>query len=113
MTPIPSLPGLLTLALLTGALSAQAEPRRPGSRPDPLDPQAPVPALTYVSSLKAEPRATSDKPLSWREANDTAARIGGWRTYLREAQQPGPAAAPASAASSSAAAQGAADRSRP
>ena len=32
---------------------------------------------------------------SWREANDNVGRIGGWRTYLREAQQPdAPASAP-------------------
>jgi hypothetical protein len=25
---------------------------------------------------------------SWREANDTVNRIGGWRAYAREAKQP-------------------------
>jgi hypothetical protein len=24
----------------------------------------------------------------WREANDTVGRIGGWRTYLRQAHEP-------------------------
>ena len=55
-------------------------------------------------------RPFSDAPVSaWREANDTVGRIGGWRSYAREAAQPGavpaapsagtaPAPAPASAA---------------
>ena len=31
-----------------------------------------------------------DEPVAdWREANDRAGEIGGWRAYLREAQQDG------------------------
>ncbi len=85
---------LLSLA----ALSAQAQPSQRPAKPDPLDPKARVPALVYESALKPlRPRA-EEKPVSWREANDTVARIGGWRVYAREAQQPDPAPGNAPAA---------------
>ena len=53
---------------------------------DPLDPAAHVPALHYRSPLTPARGAERGKPLGWREANDTVARIGGWRTFAREAQ---------------------------
>lgn len=87
---------LTPVALFAAACAAQAQPAPAATRPDPLDPQARVPALKYESSLGAPRRSIDDKPVSWREANDTVARIGGWRVYAREAQQAGPAAAPAS-----------------
>ena len=90
---------LTPAALLLAASSAQAQSAAPGPQPDPLDPQAKVPALVYTSSFSAYRRLGEDKPLSWREANDTVTRIGGWRVYTREAQQAEPVAAPASAAS--------------
>jgi len=31
---------------------------------------------------------TDQKLGSWRDANDTVARIGGWRSYLKESQTP-------------------------
>ncbi len=90
---------LTPAALLLAAWAAQAQTAAPGARPDPLDPQAKVPALVYPSSFAAYRRLVDDKPLSWREANDTVSRIGGWRVYAREAQQAEPVAAPASATS--------------
>jgi hypothetical protein len=89
---------LTPAALLLAAWAAHAQATPPGTRPDPLDPQAKVPALVYTSSFAAYRRLGEDKPLSWREANDTVTRIGGWRVYTREAQQAEPVAAPASAA---------------
>jgi hypothetical protein len=82
------------------AASLHATTRTP--RPDPLDADAAVPALTYTSSLKPGAQQTSDAPLSWREANDTVARIGGWRVYARQAAQPAPDATPAPALPASA-----------
>ena len=83
---------LVRAALCTSAFAAQAQgsgsPPAPASRPDPLDAKANVPALTYSSSLSRFRAFSDDKPLSWREANDAVARIGGWRVYAREAQQP-------------------------
>ncbi len=106
-----ALPSLLCTALLCAQLPALAQTPAPApanlatpapaptpapaaapatARADPLDPKATVPALRYVSAF-AQFRGIGDEPpVSWREANDAVARIGGWRVYLREAQQPAP-----------------------
>lgn len=81
---------LLFLAALGTAAPGAAEPR-----PDPLDATAPVPALKYSSSLAGFRALGDDKPVPWKEANDTAARIGGWRAYAREARAPAPGASAA------------------
>jgi hypothetical protein len=89
------------------AAAAQAQPARPATaaaKPDPLDARAPVPPATHLPALRAY-RPAGDTPVgSWKDANDTVTRIGGWRVYLREATQPEPAAAarPASAPASGA-----------
>ena len=96
---------LARATLCTSVFAAQAQgagssTAAPATRPDPLDAKANVPALTYRSSL-AHYRAFSDgKPLSWREANEAVARIGGWRVYAREGQQPEPMPSGANAAAS-------------
>lgn len=96
MVPIPThrrrpcvLPSLLFTALL--AAQAQAQSTTATTRPDPLDPKAGVPATRYESSLGQVRRFGDDKPVAWRDANEAVARIGGWRVYAREAQQPDPA----------------------
>jgi hypothetical protein len=71
----------------------------PAARPDPLNPRAEVPATTYKSALGRYRPAGEVKVGSWRDANDTVTRIGGWRTYTREANQPEGADAPAAPAS--------------
>ncbi len=63
---------------------ASARPNAPG---------APVP-LQFESVLSRYKPMTDQKLGSWQDANDTVTRIGGWRTYLKESQQPD-AAAPA------------------
>ena len=100
-------------ALLTASLAAHAQPpaHAPASAAkaraaDPLDPKVSVPTLSYRSSFTPNRSLEDGKPIAWREANDTVTRIGGWRVYAREAQQPDPAAtanpaAPAPAAVSS------------
>jgi hypothetical protein len=83
------LPALCAVA----ALSVAAQPSSP-ARPDPLDPAAAVPPTHYRSPLPSG-RPTAELPLvTWREANDNVARIGGWRAYAREvaAQPPSSAA---------------------
>ncbi len=88
---------LASSALLSGlaaaAATAQADPAPRSARPDPLDPRASVPTVVYQSSFARYRLLGDEKPVSWREANDTVARIGGWRVYDREAQQPDAAAA--------------------
>jgi len=73
-------------AVSMAALAQTSSPDARPARPDPLDPGAHVPALQYRPSLTPARGAESGKLLGWREANDTVARIGGWRTYAREAQ---------------------------
>ena len=55
-------------------------------------------ALKFESTMLRYKPMTDQKPGSWRDANDTVNRIGGWRSYLKEAQEPDakPAVAPAS-----------------
>lgn len=84
------LPVVLCTAAFTAA--AQTAPSA-GRKPDPLDAGAGVPAVAYESSFSRYRRMAQDEAIAWRESNDTAARIGGWRAYAREAQQPGPAPA--------------------
>jgi hypothetical protein len=89
--------GLAAMALLSAASSvphlahAQGSPVR-GERADPLDAQARVPVATHVSSLAGYRRLGDERPVDWKQANETVSRIGGWRAYAREAQQPDPAA---------------------
>jgi len=89
MTP-PILWALLLLAALSTAAPCAAEPR-----PDPLDATAPVPALKFSSLLASFRTLGEDKPVPWKQANDTTARIGGWRTHARDARAPAPAASSA------------------
>ncbi|MFM8556104.1 MAG: hypothetical protein ACKODG_08010 [Betaproteobacteria bacterium] len=62
-------------------------------RPDPLDPNAPVPPLSRQSSLSSPLPLGETAVGSWRDANDTVNRIGGWRAYAREAPR-SPVSAP-------------------
>lgn len=80
--------------LATVAVHAQSALR--AAAPDPLDAKASVPALHHQSPFAGYRGLADDKPLAWKDANDTVTRIGGWRSYAREAALPEPpAAAPA------------------
>ena len=105
-----TLRGLLPAACLSLSLNATAQ--APSSdaatplRPDPLDARAAVPTLVTASPFAKYRRLGDDTPVPWREANDTVARIGGWRAYAREAAAPDAAAsAPAAMPASGQAAQ--------
>ena len=88
------------------AANAQApatQPRQAGDlRPDPLNPQASVPLLLHESAFTQYRRLTDVPVGSWRDANDTVTRIGGWRAYAREAAQPAAPAVSGPAGSASA-----------
>ena len=89
---------LVPIALSATTLAAQSQPVPKAAQPDPMDAQARVPALVYLSALGRIPHDQSGGLVDWREANDAVRRIGGWRAYAREAQQPEPApSAPAPA----------------
>lgn len=88
--------GVCVIALLTAASFGHAQVQAPGTgyrteRADPLDAQVRVPAAVHVSAFASYRRLGDDKRVDWKEANEAVNRIGGWRTYLREAQQPDPA----------------------
>lgn len=77
--------------LISGALAgpaawAQAQPSTPPA-PDPGQASTPVPALVYRSALQAYRPWREQGPGDWRGLNEQVNRIGGWRAYLREAQQ--------------------------
>lgn len=70
------------------ALPAAAEHAAPtGARPDPFDAEASVPPLAYRSAF-SDYRPLADDKVGWKEANDEVGRIGGWRSYAKEANAP-------------------------
>jgi hypothetical protein len=79
---------------------ASAAPERP-PRADPLDAAAAVPQAVHLSAFRSYRTYRDEAIRSWTEANDEVARIGGWRTYAREAAVPDAAAAPPAAAPAS------------
>lgn len=96
----PTFLGLLALtAGLAAGASAHAQGAPAPTRPDPLNPGTAVPAATHTSALARYRSAGDVKVGSWRDANDTVTRIGGWRVYAREAAQAESAPVPAPAAS--------------
>lgn len=74
---------LVPIFSLSGIVAAQT--------PVPASPAAEVAKaspLTYRSAFEGYKPYTDDKLLNWKEVNDTTGRIGGWRTYAKEARQP-------------------------
>lgn len=85
----------LLAVLLVAASTAQAQPAAgaDAGRPDPLNPEAAVPALRHDSALAHYRRIGDERPVDWKKANDIVHGVGGWRAYAREAAAP--ASAPA------------------
>ncbi len=95
--PSRSARGLCAAVLAASALAAQASSPAAPERRDPTRADAPVPPLQTRSALETY-RRHAEQPLGdWRAANDEVTRIGGWRTYLRQAQAPDAPPAPAPA----------------
>lgn len=89
---------LLSVLLCSALPGLQAQP--PTAAPAaPTDPQARVPAAQHRSVIPPRPPRLDAEPGDWAAHNAQVARVGGWRTYAREA-----AAAAASAASAASAA---------
>ncbi len=101
------------LCIATLAVPAQTSKPAAAARPDPLDASAGVPRLVYRSSLMPAQPVPAGTPSTWREANDTVTRIGGWRAYAREAQAPAQTSRAAPAAPASAAAMPAQPAAKP
>lgn len=95
-----SVAAIAAVVVASLAATAQSQPPSTQLRPDPLDPQAAVPSFRPASALSRYRAAGKVEVGDWKAANDTVTRIGGWRTYAREAaavELPLPAPAPAAA----------------
>lgn len=81
---LPAALALLVASLWTTQATAQtsapAKPVAPAAVADAAPP-------AYRSALEGYQRYTDEKTVNWKEANDTTARIGGWREYAKEASQ--------------------------
>ena len=82
---------IMACALSLSAAQAWGQPMT--SRSDPADPKAVVKPTVYRSAFDEYRKHREQKVESWKESNDNVGRIGGWRVYAREAQQPDPPAA--------------------
>lgn len=74
------------LVYLAAGLSAALAGAAMGQTPPPAT-ATPAPATEFRSALDSYLPYTDEKIRSWKDANDTTARIGGWRAYAKEAQQ--------------------------
>ena len=75
----PYLSGTLAVTALFWTFTARAQTAAPISDTAPA---------AYRSTLEGYKPYTDEKIMSWKESNDTAGRIGGWREYAKQAAQP-------------------------
>lgn len=80
--------GLPTLALFIMVQNVLAQEASRSQRPNPADARAIVPPVVYLSTLQNYRPFTDQEVGSWKELNDTTARIGGWRAYAKQAREP-------------------------
>ena len=80
---------LAALPFYAGLVQAQ------GAAPsDPSTSSSPAAAMTreapsiYRSAFEGYKPYTDEKTIDWKQANDNTGKIGGWREYAKEAQQP-------------------------
>jgi hypothetical protein len=64
--------GLSSVSLANAQPSVQAAPK----------------PIAFQSAMQGYQPYTNDKTVDWKAANQTTARIGGWRAYAREASAP-------------------------
>lgn len=96
LAAFPALAAFSALATL-GAAVAVAQPAPAKS----AEATAPT-VLTYKSALEGYQPFADEKPIPWKEANETVYRRGGWQAYAKEAS--GSSAAEADSAKGAAAA---------
>ena len=70
--------------LWTTQARAQAAAAAP---PAPSVAAANTPPFAYRSALEGYQPHTDEKIANWKDANNTASRIGGWRAYAKEAAE--------------------------
>jgi hypothetical protein len=79
---------LLTAACLSLVASPAAWGQAGAFKTDPLDAGASVPPVIYDSPLSRYRAFAEQEVAPWRESNDNAGRVGGWRVYAKEAREP-------------------------
>jgi hypothetical protein len=79
---------IAALAAAFACVAAQAQgPAQPSEVRRAASPPAADRPLRFSSTLRSY-RGFIDEPIaSWREANDTVLRIGGWQAYGRESRE--------------------------
>lgn len=82
---------VMALPLWTCSANAQGPAPSTSSSPQTMTETAPA---AFRSALEGYQPYTDEKTVNWKEANDTAGRIGGWREYAKEASQPESGAKP-------------------
>ena len=71
-------PAMATLVAVAQPAPAPAPSHTPATA-------APQPVLTYKSALAGYQPFADEKPIPWKEANETVYRRGGWQAYAKEA----------------------------
>src|SRR6185369_6910906 len=72
------------------AMAALAAMAQPAPAPSGTAPTVAPPALSYRSAFEGYRPFSDEKPIPWKEANDTVHRRGGWQAYAREASDTRP-----------------------
>lgn len=67
------------------ALAALAAGAQTGPAPDTAA-AADAPPLFFRSAMEGYKPFVEEKPITWKEANETVHRRGGWRAYAKEAE---------------------------
>jgi hypothetical protein len=75
--------------LFSGGAWAQTT-ATPATPPASISTKSTANVLQFDSVFDRYQSFKSEKVESWRDANDTVNRVGGWREYLKQSQQPDP-----------------------
>jgi hypothetical protein len=82
------LPNHFTRKFLAASVSCLVLASTPHAQTAAPASKANTPVAPYRSAFDSYRPYTDDAITNWKAANDTTARIGGWREYARQAQQP-------------------------
>lgn len=88
----------LMLALTVAHAQPQTDTKKP-SQADPANAEAPTVPIPYRSAFTGYRPLREESVAAWKDSNDLAAKIGGWRVYAKEARQPDTPSVPPTSAS--------------
>jgi hypothetical protein len=89
----------MPMASAQGQSTAKTQETSVAPQSKPAPPRTPA-SLGFRSSFEHYKPYRDEKPGAWKASNDEVGRIGGWRAYLKEANEPDAPAAPSRAPSS-------------